>query len=91
MGSSFLPLSSYAVSVHGKTRKGAGHGLNRQYHYQSVAGHAAGPGPQQVQLEVFKDALDMQKDQVAALMASASLQPQLANEGMVGTLINTYA
>ena len=46
---------------------------------------------QQVQLEVFKDALDMQKDQVAALMASASLQPQLANEGMVGTLINTYA
>ncbi|MCE8021590.1 putative motility protein [Halomonas sp. MCCC 1A11036] len=46
---------------------------------------------QQVQLEVYKDALDMQKDQVAALMASASLQPQLANEGMVGTQINTYA
>lgn len=46
---------------------------------------------QQVQLEVFKEALDMQKDQVAALMASASLQPQLANEGMVGTRINTYA
>lgn len=46
---------------------------------------------QQVQLEVYKEALDMQKDQVAALMASASLQPQLASEGMVGTLINTYA
>ncbi|WP_111413079.1 putative motility protein [Billgrantia lactosivorans] len=46
---------------------------------------------QQVQLEVYKDALDMQKDQVAALMASASVAPQLANEGMVGTQINTYA
>lgn len=46
---------------------------------------------QQVQLEVYKDALDMQKDQVAALMASASLQPQLASDGMLGTLINTYA
>lgn len=46
---------------------------------------------QQVQLEVYKDALDMQKDQVAALMASASVAPQLANEGMVGTHINTYA
>ena len=46
---------------------------------------------QQVQLEVFKEALNMQKDQVAALMESASLQPQLAHEGMVGTHINTYA
>ncbi|MGR4069659.1 putative motility protein [Halomonas sp. LR3S48] len=46
---------------------------------------------QQVQLEVYKEALDMQKDQVAALMASASVAPQLANEGMVGTQINTYA
>ncbi|MGQ4878597.1 putative motility protein [Billgrantia sp. LNSP4103-1] len=46
---------------------------------------------QQVQLEVYKDALDMQKDQVAAVMASVSVAPQLANEGMVGTQINTYA
>jgi hypothetical protein len=46
---------------------------------------------QQIQLEVYKDALDMQKDQVAALMASASVEPQLANDGMVGTQINTYA
>ncbi len=46
---------------------------------------------QQVQMEVYKDALDMQKDQVAALMASASVEPQLANNGMVGTQINTYA
>lgn len=46
---------------------------------------------QQVQLEVYKDALDMQKDQVTALMSSASVAPQLANEGMVGTHINTYA
>ena len=46
---------------------------------------------QQVQLEVYKEALDMQKDQVQALMASASVEPQLANDGMVGTQINTYA
>ena len=46
---------------------------------------------QQVQLEVYKDALDMQKNQVAALMGSASVEPQLANDGMVGTQINTYA
>ena len=46
---------------------------------------------QQVQLEVYKEALDMQKDQVAALMATASVAPQLANDGMVGTHINTYA
>ncbi|MCC5883887.1 MAG: putative motility protein [Halomonas sp.] len=46
---------------------------------------------QQVQLEIYREALDMQKDQVAALMASASLQPQLASDGMLGTLINTYA
>ncbi|QOR37700.1 putative motility protein [Billgrantia diversa] len=46
---------------------------------------------QQAQLEVYKEALDMQKDQVAALMSSASVAPQLANEGMVGTHINTYA
>lgn len=46
---------------------------------------------QQVQLAVYKEALDMQKDQVAALMASASVDPQLANDGMVGTQINTYA
>ncbi|MBA2780408.1 putative motility protein [Billgrantia kenyensis] len=46
---------------------------------------------QQVQLEVYKEALDMQKDQVQALMASASLDPQLASDGMLGTLINAYA
>lgn len=46
---------------------------------------------QQVQLEVYKEALDMQKDQVTALIASASMQLHLASEDMVDTHINTYA
>ncbi|MFB9145362.1 putative motility protein [Halomonas alkalicola] len=46
---------------------------------------------QQVQMQVFKEALDIQKDQVAALMESAAVDPQLASSGNLGTLINTYA
>ncbi|KAA0011890.1 putative motility protein [Billgrantia pellis] len=46
---------------------------------------------QQAQMQVFKQALDMQKDQVTALLESASLQPQLASDGSLGTLVNTYA
>ncbi|MCL5427290.1 putative motility protein [Halomonas sp. NPDC076908] len=46
---------------------------------------------QQAQLTVFKDALDGQAAQVAALMETISLEPQLATSGSVGTLINTSA
>lgn len=46
---------------------------------------------QQVQMQVFKDALDIQKNQVSELMASASANPQLNSGGLSGSLINTYA
>lgn len=46
---------------------------------------------QQAQFSVFKDALDGQAAQVAALMDTISLEPQLATSGSVGTLINTIA
>ena len=46
---------------------------------------------QQAQMQVFKEALDTQKDQVTALMESATADPQLASSGNLGTLINTYA
>lgn len=44
---------------------------------------------QQVQTHMFKEALDNQSQQVSALMESVS--PQLAQEGSVGTNVNTFA
>ncbi|WP_163560553.1 putative motility protein [Halomonas sp. NO4] len=46
---------------------------------------------QQAQMQVFKEALESQKDQVSALMESAGAEPDLADEGHLGTLINAYA
>ncbi|MFG6160023.1 putative motility protein [Halomonas sp. 1390] len=46
---------------------------------------------QQAQMKIFKEALDNQQQQVTALLDSAAISPQLANEGSVGTQINTYA
>lgn len=52
---------------------------------------------QQAQMQIFKDALDNQKQQVAALMESAmagsgaGAGSNLASEGHLGTQINTYA
>lgn len=46
---------------------------------------------QQAQLSVFKQALDGNASQIAALMDSAALDPQLATSGSVGTQINTTA
>lgn len=48
---------------------------------------------EQVQMQVFKEALDMQAQQVTEIMSSANLgaEPNLAQEGNLGTLINTYA
>ncbi|RUR32623.1 putative motility protein [Vreelandella nanhaiensis] len=48
---------------------------------------------EQVQMQVFKDALDIQAQQVTEIMASANLgaDPGLAQEGNLGTLVNTYA
>ncbi|MBK5930421.1 putative motility protein [Halochromatium salexigens] len=52
---------------------------------------------QQAQMEIFKDALDNQKQQVAALMESAMAGSgaesgsNLASEGHLGTQVNTYA
>lgn len=46
---------------------------------------------QQAQMQVFRQALDVQQQQVTALMESASVEPQLASEGHIGTLINTTA
>ncbi|MFG6179551.1 YjfB family protein [Halomonas sp. THAF12] len=51
-------------------------------HYQTA---------QQAQMQVFKEALDMQQQQVTALVESASVEPQLARDGSLGTQINTYA
>ncbi len=49
--------------------------------------------PEQAQMQVFKEALDTQAQQVTEIMASADTgsQPDLAKEGSVGTQVNTYA
>ena len=48
---------------------------------------------EQAQMQVFKEALDTQANQVTEIMASANTgaQPDLAKEGSVGTQMNTYA
>lgn len=48
---------------------------------------------EQAQMQVFKEALDTQAQQVTELMASADTgaQPDLAQEGNVGTQVNTFA
>ncbi|BBI51291.1 hypothetical protein HORIV_37120 [Vreelandella olivaria] len=48
---------------------------------------------EQAQMQVFKEALETQADQVTEVMASADsgAQPDLAKEGNVGTQVNTYA
>lgn len=48
---------------------------------------------EQAQMQVFKEALDAQADQVTEIMASADTgaQPDLAKEGTVGTQVNTFA
>ncbi|ATJ81949.1 YjfB family protein [Halomonas beimenensis] len=46
---------------------------------------------QQAQMQVFKEALDTQQQQVTALVESASAEPQLAQDGSLGTRLNTYA
>ncbi|MCK2182437.1 putative motility protein [Halomonas getboli] len=51
-------------------------------HYQTA---------QQAQMQVFKEALDTQQQQVTALVESASAEPQLAQDGSLGTQVNTYA
>lgn len=50
---------------------------------------------QQTQMQVFKESLDNQEQQVSALMESATAgsesQQNLASEGNLGTQINTFA
>lgn len=52
---------------------------------------------QQAQMQVFKEALDTQEQQVSALMESATAGTgsdpgsNLASEGNLGTQVNTYA
>ena len=48
---------------------------------------------EQAQMQMFRDALEQQADQVTEVLASAdaSAQPELAQEGSVGTQINTFA
>lgn len=48
---------------------------------------------EQAQMQVFKEALDTQAQQVTEIMASADTgaQPDLAQEGNVGTQVNTFA
>ena len=48
---------------------------------------------EQAQMQVFKEALDTQAQQVTEIMASADTgaQPDLAQEGSVGTQVNTFA
>ncbi|MGP9644017.1 MULTISPECIES: putative motility protein, partial [unclassified Halomonas] len=48
---------------------------------------------EQAQMQIFKDALDIQAQQVTEIMASADMgaEPNLAQEGNVGTQVNTYA
>lgn len=49
--------------------------------------------PEQAQMQVFKEALDTQAQQVTEVLASADTGAQLdlAKEGNVGTQVNTYA
>lgn len=48
---------------------------------------------EQAQMQVFKEALATQADQVTEIMASADsgAQPDLAKEGTLGTQVNTFA
>ncbi|MCH4813231.1 putative motility protein [Vreelandella neptunia] len=48
---------------------------------------------EQAQMQVFKEALDTQAEQVTEVLASADTgaQPDLAKEGTVGTQVNTFA
>lgn len=52
---------------------------------------------QQAQMQIFREALDNQKHQVAALMDSSMAgsgtdsSSNLASEGNLGTQVNTYA
>ena len=48
---------------------------------------------EQAQMQVFKEALDTQAQQVNEIMASADTgaEPDLAQEGSVGTQVNTFA
>ncbi|KPQ18920.1 MULTISPECIES: putative motility protein [unclassified Halomonas] len=48
---------------------------------------------EQAQMKVFKDALNTQEQQVSEIMASADMgaEPDLAQEGSVGTQVNTFA
>ncbi|WP_394424679.1 hypothetical protein [Vreelandella stevensii] len=48
---------------------------------------------EQAQMQMFRDALEQQADQVTEVLASAdsAVQPELAQEGSVGTQINTFA
>lgn len=49
--------------------------------------------PEQAQMQVFRDTLDAQSQQVSEVLASADTgaQPDLAKEGNVGTQVNTFA
>ncbi|WP_301584938.1 hypothetical protein [Halomonas alkaliantarctica] len=48
---------------------------------------------EQAQMQIFKQSLGMQAQQVSEVLASANMgaQPDLAQEGSVGTQVNTYA
>lgn len=48
---------------------------------------------EQAQMQVFKEALDTQAEQVTEVLASANTgaEPDLAKEGSVGTQVNTFA
>ncbi|MFI0471283.1 putative motility protein [Halomonas sp. HMF6819] len=48
---------------------------------------------EQAQMQLFRQALDMQAQQVTEVLASANMtaQPDLATEGTLGTQVNTYA
>jgi hypothetical protein len=44
-------------------------------------------------MQMFREALDVQAEQITEVLASADTgaQPSLAQEGSVGTQVNTYA
>ena len=48
---------------------------------------------EQAQMQVFKEALDTQAEQVTEILSSANAGagPGLAKEGSVGTQVNTFA
>lgn len=48
---------------------------------------------EQAQMQLFKQSLDMQAEEVTEVLASggAGAEPDLAQEGSVGTQVNTYA